>query len=134
MWMVIPLAIHKLFLSVTEKALLQDTTTAAAAAAAATAAATTTTTTTTTANYYYYFYFGISHIKDKHNSTINSDPSHYLAYAFNNSFLSRIYNSNFQQQRKLKASLNLLNPKIHVDMMKYPLNYLKSGLLMLPHL
>jgi hypothetical protein len=29
---------------------------------------------------------GINHIKDKHNSTINSDSSHYLDYAFNNSF------------------------------------------------
>jgi sarcosine oxidase/L-pipecolate oxidase len=31
------------------------------------------------------------------------------------------YNSNFQQQRKLETSLNPLNLKIHVDMMKYPL-------------
>jgi hypothetical protein len=27
------------------------------------------------------------------------------------------YNSNFEKQRKLKASLNPLNLKIHVDMM-----------------
>jgi hypothetical protein len=32
----------------------------------------------------------------------------------------------------LKASLNPL--KMHVGMMKYPLNYLKSALLILPHL
>jgi hypothetical protein len=28
----------------------------------------------------------ISHIKDKHSRTFESDPSHYLALAFNNSF------------------------------------------------
>jgi hypothetical protein len=44
------------------------------------------------------------------------------------------YNSNFKQQRKLKAALNPLNLKIHVDMIKYPLNYFKSALLILPHL
>jgi hypothetical protein len=31
---------------------------------------------------------GISNIKDKYNSTINSDSSHYLAHAFNNFFLN----------------------------------------------
>jgi hypothetical protein len=31
----------------------------------------------------------------------------------------RTYNSNFQQQRKLKTSLNPLNLKIHVAMVKY---------------
>jgi hypothetical protein len=74
---------------------------------------------------------GINHIKDKHSSTINSDSSHYLAHAFNSSFLN--IQLKFQQQRKLKASLNPLNVKIHVDM-KYSLNYLKSALLLLPHL
>jgi hypothetical protein len=38
---------------------------------------------------YLFFYNNnarISHFKDKHSSTINSDPAHYLAHAFNNSF------------------------------------------------
>jgi hypothetical protein len=34
----------------------------------------------------------------------------------------------------LKASLNPLNLKIHLDMMKYPQNYLKLAMLILPHL
>jgi hypothetical protein len=50
---------------------------------------------------------GISDIKAKHSSTNNSDPSYYLAHA-------------------LTTPLNL---RIHVDMMKYPLHYLKSALL-----
>ena len=47
---------------------------------------------------------------------------------------SRTYNSHFQQLRKLNTSLNTLNLLIHVDMMKFPLNNLKSALPILPHL
>jgi hypothetical protein len=83
------------FLSVAEKTFLQDTTT--------------TTTTTTSSSSSSSSSNGISDIKDKHSSTINSDPSHYLTHALNNTF--QTYNSNFQQQKKLKASLNPLHLK-----------------------
>jgi hypothetical protein len=67
------------------------------------------------------FLIHISDIKDKYSSTIDSDPSHCHCHAFTNS-----YNTNFQQQRKLKASLNPLNLRIPAAMIKYPLNYLNS--------
>jgi hypothetical protein len=74
---VITSAFNDYFLSVVEKTLPQDNTTT-----------TTTTTTTTNNNNNNNNNNGISHIMGKHRSTINSDPSHYLAQAFNNSFLN----------------------------------------------
>jgi hypothetical protein len=75
---------------------------------------------------------GINDIKSKHSNTSNSNPAHYLAHAFNNPFLN--IQLKFSTTKKLKTSLNPLNLKIHMDVVKYPLNYLKLALLILPHL
>jgi hypothetical protein len=46
----------------------------------------------------------------------------------------RIYNSNSQHQKKFKVLLNPLNRKTLVDVMKFPLNYLKLVLRILNRL
>jgi hypothetical protein len=52
---------------------------------------------------------GISDVKDKHSSTINSDSSHYLAHAFNNSFLN--IQLKFSTTKEIESIIKSLKPK-----------------------
>jgi hypothetical protein len=52
---------------------------------------------------------GISHIKDKHNSTINIDPSHYLAHDFNKSVPN--IQLKFSTAKGIESIIKSLQPK-----------------------
>jgi hypothetical protein len=73
--------INEYFFSVAEKTLPQDTAAAAAA----------------------------SDIMDKHSSTINSGPSHYLTQAINNSFLN--IQLKFSTTKEIECIIKSLKPK-----------------------
>jgi hypothetical protein len=110
---------NEYFLSVAEKTLPQDnTTTTTAAATTTTTTATTTTSTTTTTNTTTTTTTtttinnnnnGISHIKDKYSSTINSDPSHYVAHVFTNSFLN--IQLKFSTAKEIESIIKSVKPK-----------------------
>jgi glycosyltransferase involved in cell wall biosynthesis len=64
---------------------------------------------------------GINDIKDKHSGTINSDPSHYLAQAFNNLFLNM--QLKFSITKEIENIIKSLKPK---NTYGYNENYLTS--------
>jgi hypothetical protein len=51
----------------------------------------------------------IHHTKDKHSNTINSDPSHYVAHAFNNSFPN--IQIKFSRTKEIESIIKSLKPK-----------------------
>jgi hypothetical protein len=73
------------------------------------------------------------HIKDKHSSSINSDPSHCLAHASNNSFLN-IQLKFSTTTKEIESIIKPLNPKNTCEYDEISINYLKSALFIFPRL